>query len=275
MNSSTAAVVLTYPGHFFQTDLTIKSIRLHIGPETKIYLIVDDVSNLAWPGYFSDCQQHYGIKDLIPTSSISDMPRLRKWPYVRQQSVKLYLDRVIPESQWIFLDGDVRLRRAVPPGTLASCVEYQGEDLSSRDPGPGEKSSQILFYIRHMLGIDFRGFWNDHGGFMTASHPPVHWMSAEVLESLRGYVEQHHGQDFLTLHLAMAEDPRYSMCEWDLLECFQQEILGRPRPWNCESGDVIDTTWVCDRELGLDWFQSHGIEPDPRIWPQLPLAKYL
>jgi len=28
MNSSTAAVVLTYPGHFFQTDLTIKSIKL-------------------------------------------------------------------------------------------------------------------------------------------------------------------------------------------------------------------------------------------------------
>lgn len=110
---------------------------------------------------------------------------------------------------------------------------------------------------------------------MTTSHPPVRRMCKEVLRSLRDYVEQRHGQDFLSLHLSMAADPRYSMCEWDLLECFQREILAQPRDWNHQYGDVIDTTWVCDRELGMDWFRARGVDPDPEIWQQLPLAKYI
>lgn len=270
-----SAVILTYPAHFYQTCLTIASIRQHLRYIDRIYVLVDDISNLAWPNYVDHCRRQYQVNDLILVSGISGISALRSWPYVRQQVVKLMLDTVIAQESWLFVDGDVVLNNDLPDGIFGSKVRYQGANITDRDPEPGEKSSQILFYIRRMLGTDFRGFWDNEGAMITTSHPPVHRMRADVLRKLRHYLISTHDQNIVELHLVMAKDDRVSVCEWDLLEVFRQQILGEEQNFNLELPGVIDTTWSSDRELGLRWFQERDVNPDPRIWQQLPLVKYL
>ena len=66
-----------------------------------------------------------------------------------------------------------------------------------------------------------------------------------------------------------------SISEWELLEAFRQDILGEPVDWILNRGEFCSATWSSDRELGEDWFRERGIEIDPALWSQLPLAKYL
>jgi hypothetical protein len=272
---TTTAVILTYPAHFYQTCGTLASIRQHLPQIQNTVVVIDDISNLAWPSYVSDCQHQYTRAELIPASGIPGIADLRRWPYVRQQVIKLMLDLVIPSERWWFLDGDVTINGALPSGVFGSRLRYQGVSLDQRDPMPGEKSSQILFYIRYMLALDFRGFWDEEGLLITTSHPPVHEMRADVLRTLRHHIIERHHQNTVQSHLSIARDPRMSVCEWDLIECFRQQVMAEPADFNLDLARLIDTTWSSDRELGLKWFQSRDIDPDPVIWDQLPLAKYL
>ena len=100
-------------------------------------------------------------------------------------------------------------------------------------------------------------------------------MRADTLRKLRHHLHSIHHQNVVDLHLALAKDSRISVCEWDLLEVFRQEVMREAPDFNFELSGIIDTTWFSDRELGLQWFQDRGINPDPDIWQQLPLVKYL
>jgi hypothetical protein len=270
----TTAVVLSYPAHFYQTLLSLDNLKKHAPQIITTIVIVDDVSNQTWPGYIDACKEYYKCDRMILVSEIPGIQKFRKWPYVRQQFVKLNLDTIIEDSTWLFLDGDIQLRAGIPSGVMSTRIQSNAEKFNLIDPGPGEKSSQILFYIRFILGVDFRGFWDNKGTMITCSHPPVRVMSAEILKSLRSYVEHLHQTSFLKLHQVIAADQRYSMCEWDLIECFRQMILGQPADWNYEH-DFIDATWESDRELGCKWFEARGQEIDLVLWNQLPLVKYL
>jgi len=269
------AVILTYPAHFYQTCGTLASIWRHLPHIQSITIIVDDVSNLAWPTYVTDCDRQYQGAEMILASRIPGISNLRRWPYIRQQAIKLMLDLIIPHDCWLFMDGDVSLNDSLPGGVFGSRVRYQGVDLSQRDPVPGEKSSQILFYIRYMLGIDFPGFWDKEGSLITTSHPPVHVMRANILRALRHHVIDLHHQNIVDVHLSIAADIRHSVCEWDLMECFRQKIMGEPEDFNLELSGIIDTTWSSDCELGWEWFENRDIIIDPVIWDRLPLVKYL
>jgi hypothetical protein len=270
----TTAVVLSYPAHFYQTVLTLKNLKKHAPQITTTVVIIDNVSNQTWPRYIDDCKEYYKCDCIIPVSEIPGAQKFKRWPYVRQQFVKLNLDTVIEDSTWLFLDGDIQLRAGIPPGITSTRLQSDATKFNLIDPGPGDKSSQILFYIRFVLGVDFCGFRDNEGAQITCSHPPVHVMSAEILKSLRSYVENFHQTSFLKLHQVIAADQRHSMCEWDLIECFRQLILGQSADWNYEH-DFIDATWASDRELGCEWFEARGQEIDSVMWNQLPLVKYL
>lgn len=267
-------VVQTYPAHFYQTLACLKSIRA-LDPTCEIWLFADDFSNFSWGGYQNLCQHTYGpLTDRV--FCFSDSPtlyRLRSWPWLRQQTNKLLIDLILPTDEWLFIDGDVRLS-AWPNDsrTPAKINRYVGVPLAQRDPAPGEMSSQVLFYIRHMLGLAFEGFWTDDGKPITASHPPVKHMSRHVLQSLRDHIQSKFGKSIIDVHLDLAADQRMAACEWDLIECFRQHILGFSVSWDFTS-DWYETTWAADRELGLKWFWDRDIAIDLDIWRLLPEGK--
>lgn len=267
-------VVQTYPAHFYQTLACLKSIRA-LDPTCEIWLFADDFSNFSWGEYISTCARAYRLlaDRIIPFSDQPVLYRLRSWPWLRQQTNKLLLDRVIDRDDWLFIDGDVQLYRWPHPDRVAGSVHvYQGTALCERDPRPGEMSSQVLFYVRHMLGGEFGGFWTDDGQAITSSNPPVKYMHAPILRSLRSHVESRFAKSLVDVHLDMAADTRMAACEWDLIESYRQTVLGQHRTWQLDS-DWYATTWSADKELGEDWFRSRDITIDPEIWQLLPEGK--
>lgn len=277
------AVVQTYPAHFYQTVNTLKTLRQAYPELEHVIVLADTWSKLAWPGYRDQCRDSYrGLADEVWMSQelFLDFGCLAGWPYARQQTLKLYLDTKLPATldEWLFVDGDVEFHDRMPePGVVATKISYRGQPLSERDPGPGENSSQITFYIRHMLGIEWN-YWADPEGteqVLTTTHPPVKHMRRDILVELRDFVQNRHKRSLLDLHWNLARDTRMSISEWELLEAFRQYIQGRPAEWILNRGEFCTATWSSDQELGADWFHERGIDVDPGLWQHLPLAKYL
>lgn len=271
-------VVQTYPAHLYQTLLCLQHIqKLNIA--SQVILVMDDLSNFSWPEYTTTCESVYqGLADrFLRVSDNALMYRLKSWPWLRQQTTKLYLDTMIESQEWLFIDGDVRLHDCPPKNCVpASTHAYVGVPLDLRDPQPGEMSSQVLFYIRHMLGVNFAGFWHDQSTstVITASHPPIKYMQAQILKSLRQHIETRLGKRLVDAHLDIALDTRMAPCEWDLIECFRQQILQQPADWFAYD-DFFQTTWQSDRELGLEWFAARQVSIDEEIWLKLPERKNL
>lgn len=273
------AVVQTYPAHFYQTLLCLKSIHQHVQNLDDVILIIDDRSPLCWPSYVKDCGRLYSglVGRTILTSTIPTLRFLHRYPWLRQQTTKLLLDTVIDQPHWLFIDGDIRLISAPPVDSIAARRRpYVGVPLDQRDPGPGEMSSQVLYYIRYMLDIDFLGFWDDEDSklMITASHPPVHVMRADLLQKLRASIETRFGSPLAIVHKNIAQDTRMAACEWDLIECFRQTVMKESANWNFNDG-FCEATWSSDRELGRSWFETRGIGIDDGLWKILPEVKYL
>ena len=267
-------VVQTYPAHFYQTLACLHSIRA-LDSDCEIWLFADDFSNFSWGAYISTCHDAYRhlVDRIVPFSDIPILYRLRSWPWLRQQTNKLLLDRQIDYSSWLFIDGDVQIQRWPRSNLVTGHInKYRGVALDLRDPGPGEMSSQVLFYIRHMLGVEFGGFSTDDGRPITASNPPVKYMHKEIMHSLRAHIESRFGRSLVDVHLDLARDTRMAACEWDLIEAYRQIMLAQPPAWDLD-GDWYTTTWSADRELGVEWFQSRSITVDPAIWQLLPEGK--
>jgi len=271
-------VVQTYPAHFYQTVLCLRSIRQHL-PDSRVLVFVDDVSNLIWDEYIPRVQALYQewTDDIRLISTTPGIRRLRNWPWMRQQVHKLLLHTVIDQPEWLFIDGDLRLTAAPPLDQVAhSQPVYSGVPLAERDPGPGEMSSQIFYYIRHMLGQEPDIMWYDRARnrIYTASNPPVKVMSSSVGRSLQHHIESRFGQHLIDVHADLAADTRMAPCEWDLIEYYRRQILGEQREWYQGPG-FWQTTFSADRELGESWFLERGLEIDPKIWQTLPAQKYL
>jgi len=269
-------VVPTYPAHFYQTALTLHSIRQHMLPSARVIVLADTLSNLATSEYLQWCLDVYCAYqvEVIPASITRVANQFISYPWIRQQMIKLHLDQILDCDHWTCIDGDTRLLAPLPlTGRFGNRVRYEGVPLDLRDPGPGEKTSQTIFYVRHVMQDHYLGFRDDQGTYITASQPPIRDMSATVLQSLRSHVNRLHG-NFVNLHLSIAEDPRYSVSEWELLEWHYQHYLGNPADWILDQS-YFANTWQSDRELGLDWFTEHQLKIDPKIWNQLPLVKYL
>ena len=280
------AVILTYPAHFLLTRLAIWQFR-RVHPEvTRLSLIVDDFSSLAWEHYPEHCREFYQdlADDIIFTSEHRRFGRLRKWPWLRQQCVKLNLDYLFPDEESVFfLDGDLLLYQPVPlnitPFTIAP---YHGVPLSERDPEPGEVTSQQSYYVQHMLGIPHTGI-HCQGRRVCVSHPPFRDVNLLDLVQLKQHVESRLNRDIIGAHLEICVDTRHSASEWELLAWFQQEILKRELtlmhwPTQDVEDPVTDATlaatcWRGDREIDQTWWEQQPVDWQ-RYWAILPKSKY-
>jgi len=259
-------VILTYPGHFLLTALTIQSYLQHHTP-SSVTVVADDLSPHSWSGYLDHCAQQYNCK-VIPTSSILEAVAFSNNHWIRQQIVKLHLDLVLDTDCWFFTDGDVEYCFSVPYNTVPYSIVRGGSERTLQDQ-----------YVATMLGIANPGIqathpdidWNqDHLDQVCVSNPPFRTMHADVLRQLRTYVQQLHNRSFVELH----QQWKHLMSEWELIANFQTHILKQPIEliyyptvplsivYNNQPNqpNYCGTSYQGDSEFDAIWWQQKGIQ---------------
>jgi hypothetical protein len=270
-------VVLTYPGHFLLTALTIQSYFQH-HPQVPTTVIVDDISNLCWDTYLDDCEELYNCK-IIKASSINSAVMLKNNPWIRQQIIKLHLDLILPFNEWFFTDGDVEYHFLAPRPAIPYKITRGGETQQKQNN-----------YVSKVLGISNPGIFASHPHMnwqpgttyhqVCVSNPPFRSMHSDTLIQLREYINQTHTKDIVTLSSQELNNQDYLMSEWELIANFQMQILkqdinlvyyptvpfdrlpdNRPnQPNYCSTGYEQDCAY------SRIWWQSKGVEVSDRLW---------
>jgi hypothetical protein len=262
-------VILTYPGHFLLTGLTIKSYLEHHAHTEQIIVVVDDISNKAWPTYLTDCHQLYST--FVPTikiQSASLVPAAHQFTFgwVRQQIIKLYLDLIIDAESWFFTDGDIVFLHPVNPSDTPYTLPVWPDEVQNN-------------YIRKLLGIEQAGIFVNEKQ-VCVNNPPFRAMNRQTLIDLRNHVEQVHGKPTSKVHLEYQRTLPNRICEWELLESFQMYVQGR-QPYLVQYAphDLMNipdnlthfthqflTCYNADQDFGRDWFSNQGIIVSDDIW---------
>ena len=279
-------VVLSYPGHFLQTALTIQSFLQYNDP-VPTTVLVDDLSPYAWPDYVKHCNDLYNTTTIpISTLSISHHYAQKENWWIRQQMVKLHLDLLLPYDRWFFTDGDIEFFYPVPVNKVPYTITRPG----------GEYRRRNNQYVSAILGIDNPGIYEENSAMnwipgttrhqVVVSSPPFRTMQAQVLQTLRSYVEQLHGKSFLMVH-SYLEDlcggcDNYLESEWELIESFRRHILDQDihaiyypiinnftQSESNISHEFCATTFASDFQIGRNWFAKKNITTTDNIWQHL------
>lgn len=262
-------VVLTYPGHFIFTTLTIKSYLKHHRP-SRIIVLIDDLSPLAWPNYGLDCKNLYGQFDveILKASDFEIFKKFYKDGWVRQQIIKLYLDTVIDCNEFFFSDGDI---------VFLHQVDHDSVPYS--EPIPTLVTESNNAYVSDLLGIDNPGFFINEKQ-ICVSNPAFRNIKSEWLPDLRSRAEQHIKTSFDDYHVALQYGNAFVMSEWELIENFKYHNLGMqlnlvkyaPNDFfyinhNLDFFDHRFITCYCtDAGVGQQWFLEQEIEEVDKYW---------
>lgn len=275
-------VTLTFPGHFFQTALSIQSVHRFYNPD-KHYIILDDLEQGVWGSYAKDAQEFYGPGYVyLLTSDIPKMSQtLSGW--WRQQLIKLTIDQLIDGNEWLLVDGDV---------VFDSFCEYK--NIIPIDTTPLDDSNIVepltVNYVKKLLGCDKGHLYYD-GRPCLSSPIPYRYLTEELLVGLRQHVEQRFKKDFVDLHIGWFHDQtivgahddlsKLSMSEWELIEIFKKEILndqshflpiGPGYSLLMQTSDldishgVYRHGYIRDAQIDKSWFASQGLSLTDTLW---------
>jgi hypothetical protein len=270
-------VVLTYPGHFMLTALTIQSYLKHHNPQ-DIFVVVDDNSGYAWPEYVDDCKNFYKQK-IITASSLSFLKK-ESSGWIRQQLLKLYLDQLTSLSACFFTDGDIVFRYSMPANTVPFSI-VRGEHVR-------EKQNN---FVKNMLGLSTVGIYAQHSDIdwtptntaqVCVSNPPFRPMVAQDLVALRAYVETLHNKSFQQVWTECTRRLDCSVSEWELLENFKTYVQQQPSKLiyypTCPKDhvktkdsdpDFCEHHFMSDSEFGRSELAKHNIQVPDQIWQHL------
>lgn len=272
-------VVLTYPGHFLLTGVTIKSFFKY-NAVRPVVVLVDNLNENTWDGYFRDCIHFYSSLDvdvsIMPIGTLPEAHKFRKNNWVRQQIVKLYLDKLVDFKSWLFTDGDIEYCCSVPNDRVPFSVISAGSERPAN------------LYVAKVLNIQNPGIitkyptWPGLPNPITdeyiqacVSMPPWRWMDRDTLVQLRRYIESVHNMPTDAVHLKYVN---MSISEWELIANFEQHVLGRTINliyYPAESFDRViqtrdvnycKTCYCTDSGLTREWFETQGIDVSDRIW---------
>ena len=293
-----SVVVITYPGHFYITLLSLRSVVQHQQWAGPIHVVYDDCSELAWPDYAQCFAQAAGRVipnpiNMIPFSSVAGIEKFHDGWY-RQQIAKLFLDTVLPDRSWFLLDGDVVLETAISTNAVPITIlaDWQKSEECLMD-------IHFTNYVKHMLGQGPGQLWDGQERLIT-SGVPYRFLDGKLLPNLRQHCEQQIACDFIDYHIQQAaaghfirfsEDRgKMAMTEWELIECYRAHILGEPLNWvgvhldadyeylvkaaNKQQPQLLNhiqvgLAWCNDAELGQRWFENQQIKIDKEIWQKI------
>lgn len=278
-------VVLSYPGHFHQTQLSVKSL-MKFYPETqKITFVLDDIQTDTWPSYVEDHVLAMSSQLAIPFEVLrtSQMQNIKQCfiGWWRQQLIKLTLDQLISGHEWFVVDGDTIFQ-------TRSDIK-QSVPISFRYQPDQNYSILSCNYVKTLLGIS-QGNLTCENTAVGTNPIPFRWLTKELLTGLRSHVESRFGQEFVALHLAWFRNQtivsywnpptKLAMSEWELIECYRRFVLGIELPFTeVGSGYPLYTdleslgqkhhvflhSYLDDAEIDPVWLQQN-LGVDQRTW---------
>jgi len=124
-------VVLTYPYHYHITQLAINQAKKHFPNIDLTYIIWDDTHKFKPSMPLYEC-----MKDCVQISW--SRLNLKAVGWAGQQIIKLHLDTVINEKEFIILDGDLIINQDLDPKN----VLYSG--VLPRQHGAYDHLSEVL-----------------------------------------------------------------------------------------------------------------------------------
>ena len=160
------AVSLTFPGHFFQTKLSIQSIKQWYDVD-RHYVIVDEYEKGPWESYFQDACCYYG--DGLNFITTASMPHLQNTlsGWWRQQLVKLTLDDILPEDSWLIVDGDVIFETFCPYQDVVPVSIYRLDYNNNINVFTRN-------YVKNLLGVE-KGHIEHDVKFCLTNPVPNRW----------------------------------------------------------------------------------------------------
>jgi hypothetical protein len=290
------AVILTYPGHFYLTQLTIRSVREHIQPK-DITVIADDWSFLTWDSYVEDCKQTYTDCNIIHSSQFEFLKPFEGNPWVRQQMIKLNLHKILDFDKWFFTDGDIEFFHNVPenvtPYNLATIPEDVWENWDNA-PLADKETLLMANYVNSMLGMN--DFWDlpakcskeKPNQVVATSGAPFRDMNKELLNEVEQFLTERFGVTLSDIHVKVMKDESKAMTEWELLEAYRlyvrKESLNMVRfyPYSADKLNELHDNedmiflmhFLSDLALGAEWFQERNIKVDKATWEKIPTRRY-
>lgn len=274
MNPDAVAVV-TYPGHCITTALTLKNLIELTKWQVPVYFFVDDLGEQweNWDGdYLEDIKQYYA--DTFPDLQLRYVRFSEfQFPYVwdgwlRQQIVKLNLDRFLPGELWYVTDGDVYAKELLVYGTTPfNYVPDRNKMIHAQNRS----------YLEHILKTpNIKIEVNDR--LIFTHHAPFRWVWKNHLLRLREYVSKIHVNDFNLVHAQLMREEQIiglgptaeslSMTEWDLIEVYRANILGEDiglEFWplridaDVENQAKFWTFFGTDRDIDSEWFEKFNL----------------
>jgi hypothetical protein len=280
------AVVLSFPGHFFQTQLCVQRL-LEFYPEiNRVTLVLDDVDLLGWHGYVQDVEAW--ARDAVPVPL--DIKRTSEFGFVsqfvsgwwRQQIVKYCVDVMVSGHEWFVVDGDTIFE--------TRCSIQQCVPISYRNDLAAGFTKMTMNYVRTLLGTSQGALVSDHTQVCTNAIP-FRCLDREFLVGLRSFVSDRFHQDFVQLHHDWCQDQtivadwvppdRMVMSEWELMECYRKYVLDIDWPMvELGSGYPVDVdldtigqktnlfrhAYRRDAEIPAEWFEQQGVTVLPEVW---------
>jgi len=277
------AVVLTFPGHFFLTAMTLESIRYFYPDIKQIYVLYDDQVTAGWPDYVDDCCEWYRIpkNKFISYSQVDSDIAQCPIGWYRQQIVKCSIDLIIPGDRWFVVDGDVVFDEKIDVENITP-VQHRSD---FNDP----LAMSVLKGIKTLLGIDQHPLLSD-GRFKITSSIPFRNLEKTVLQALRQQVESSIKGTFtkritemIYAHELVVYDATGTcmvMNEWELLEAMNH-ILYPNRFQIKDIGSGYDLTkhtamciparfrqgYVYDHNMSRSWVEQQiGNDIVDRFW---------
>jgi len=270
-----AVAVITYPGHCITTALTIKNLLDLTHWQVPFYVFVDDQGEQyqTWSGnYLEDIRQYYS--ECFPQLKIryvkfSEFGFAHIWDgWLRQQMVKLNLDRFLPGSVYYVTDGDVYCKELLPYGTTPfNYVPDRNKRIHAQNRS----------YLSHILKTSAVTIEQDNKLIFT-HHAPFRWIEKFHLQRLREYVSKIHVNDFNLVHIQLMQeeqiigfgptDQHLSMTEWDLYEIFRAnvvqddiELIYWPLMHDADIEDQARfwTFFGTDRDIEPVWFEKYNL----------------
>lgn len=270
-----AVAVISYPGHCITTVLTIKNLLAISQWNVPVYLFIDDQGDQyqSWPGeYLEDIKQYY--TECFPELHIryvlfSEFEFSHIWDgWLRQQMVKLNLDRFLPGELWYVTDGDVYSKELLLYGaTPFNYVPDRNKLIHAQNRS----------YLQHILKTTNILLEQDNRLVFT-HHAPFRWVEKNTLLKLREYVSKVQINDFNLVHIQLMREERIigfgptdaslSMTEWDLIEVYRANVLNEDiglEYWPLDTDADLEnqakfwTFFGTDKDIDIKWFENFDI----------------
>lgn len=262
-----AVAVISYPGHCVSTLLTIKNLYNLTNWQVPCYIFIDDLGDQyqQWQGnYLNEIKIFYNDQLDIDLRFVlfSEFGFKKIWDgWLRQQLVKLNLDKFLPYNVWYVTDGDIKLQKllnfAVTPYNF---VPHYNSNVYA----------QNCTYISYMLQVsDVVRKVDDREIF--SHHAPFRWLDRNLITGLRSHVEQCFDEEFNELHWRLMKqlkilglgptNDNMSMTEWDLIEAYRYFILKeKPLLEFWPTGENFNTFFGTDKDVDNAWYEQYNIQ---------------